>query len=162
MGQQIDMGEGIFMYEAAAMLNIGMTVLLAMLSVSVCLLIYIHIKGRHQSCEKLQRYAKIFSFAPLIFNACLFIVFVIGQLLLSEFSAMMFLIVICYGASVSAVLGPCIEVFGLYFSILYTAKCNRKAIGYIVASGTALVISLLFLSIYLSALIPLALSYYGI
>jgi len=154
------------MYEATKMLNCGMTILLLSLGYSVFSMILFH---RKKICDEddnlLQKNAKRFSFIPFTFNICLLALFFalsIIQFILTEEIKIISLFIILLGAAISAMFGPSIEAMGLFFSICFDAKYKRKGVKYIVLSAVSLIISLCILAIWLVALVPLALMYYGV
>ena len=154
------------MYEATQMLNGGMILLLLSLVYSVCSMIFFHrTKARDENDERLQKNAKRFSFIPFTFNVCLVTLFFslsLLQSMLTEEIVIISLFIILLCAGFSAVFGPSIGAIGLFFSICFTAKYKRKGVKYIVLSAVSLIISVWILAIWLVALVPSALSYYGV
>ena len=154
------------MYEATKMLNCGMIILLLSLGYSVFSMILFH---RKKTCDEydnlLQKNAKRFSSIPFAFNICLLALFLalsIIQFILAEEIIIISFFIILLGAAVSAAFGPSVEAMGLFFSICFAAKYKRKGVKYIVFSAVSLIISLCILIIWLVALVPLALRYYGL
>ena len=149
------------MYEAAQMLNIGMVVFFIATFVSVFFLILIHQNEIIKKQETRIKLGKIFSVTPLAFNLGLLIGFLcisFLQFLVSSDLIIIALIVILYGSGFSAVMGGAIALFGLYFSMRYIKNSNKNILFF---SITSIVISTLFLVIYLIALIPISMNYYG-
>ena len=150
------------MYEAAQMLNIGMVVFFIATFVSVFFLILIHQNEIIKKQETRIKLGKIFSVTPLAFNLGLLIGFLcisFLQFLVSSDLIIIALIVILYGSGFSAVMGGAIALFGLYFSMRYIKNSNKNILFF---SITSIVISTLFLVIYLIALIPISMNYYGV
>lgn len=148
------------MYEAAKMLNIGMIVFFLVTAVSAVLLIFIH-RNRMIKQETRIKLGKSLSLTPFVFNLGLLIAFLcisFLQFVISTDYIMIALFVILYGSGFSAVTGGAVALFGLYFSVGYI-KASKK---YVVFSIISMVISLLFLVIYLIVLTPLWMKYYGL
>jgi MFS family permease len=151
------------MYEAAQMLSIGIIVLFATMFVSAFLLILIH-RNNIIRQENRIKIVKIFSVTPFAFNLSLLICFLCISIL--QFIApvnfiIVALLVILYGAGFSATTGISIALFGLYFSVDYCKRVVNTSKKYIVFSIISMIISVMFLVIYLSVLIPLFINYYG-
>ena len=102
---------------------------------------------------------------PFVFNLGLLIGFLcilVLQFVVSTNIIIIALFVILYGSGFSAVMGESVALVGLYFS----AGCIKSVDGtgkkYIVFSIISMIISLVFLVIYLCALFPLWMQYYGL
>ncbi len=152
------------MYEAAQMLNIGMIVFFVVAVVSAVLLILIH-RNRIIKQETRIKLGKVLSVTPFAFNLGLLISFLfilILQFVVSSDFIIIALFVILYGSGFSAVMGEAIALFGLYFSMSYIKEVKNASKKYIVFSITSMIISLLFLVIYLIVLIPISMNYYGL
>jgi hypothetical protein len=152
------------MYEAAQMLSIGIIVLFATMFVSAFLLILIHRNNIIIRQENRIKIVKIFSVTPFAFNLSLLIGFLcisILQFIASGDFIIVALLVILYGAGFSATTGISIALFGLYFSVDYCKRVVNTSKKYIVFSIISMIISVMFLVIYLSVLIPLFINYYG-
>ena len=152
------------MYEAAQMLNIGMVVFFVAIFVSVVLLILIQRNKIIPKQETRIMLGKILSVTPFVFNLGLLIGFLcisVLQFVVSTNIIIIALFVILYGSGFSAVMGESVALVGLYFS----AGCIKSVEGtgkkYIVFSIISMIISLVFLVIYLCALFPLWMQYYG-
>lgn len=153
------------MYEAAQMLNIGMVVFFIATFVSVLLLILIHRNEIIKKQETRIKLGKIFSVTPLALNLGLLIGFLCIstlQFVISSDFIIIALFVILYGSGFSAVMGGAIALFGLYFSTSYIKEVKNTSKKYIVFSITSMIISSLFLVIYLIVLIPISMNYYGL
>ena len=154
------------MYEAAQMLNIGMVVFFVAIFVSVVLLILIQRNKIIPKQETRIMLGKILSVTPFVFNLGLLIGFLCISVLQFVVSTNIIIInalfVILYGSGFSAVMGESVALVGLYFS----AGCIKSVGGtgkkYIVFSIISMIISLVFLVIYLCALFPLWMLYYGL
>ena len=153
------------MYEAAQMLNIGMVVFFVAIFVSVVLLILIQQNKIIPKQETRIMLGKILSVTPFVFNLGLLIGFLcisVLQFVVSTNIIIIALFVILYGSGFSAVMGESVALVGLYFS----AGCIKSVEGtgkkYIVFSIISMIISLVFLVIYLCALFPLWMQYYGL
>ncbi len=153
------------MYEAAQMLNIGMVVFFIATFVSAFLLILIHRNEILKKQETRIKLGKIFSVTPLVLNLGLLIGFLcisFLQFVVSSDFIIIALFVILYGSGFSAVMGGAIALFGLYFSMSYIKEVKNASKKYIVFSITSIIISSLFLVIYLIVLIPISMNYYGL
>ena len=153
------------MYEAAQMLNIGIVVFFVAIFVSVVLLILIQRNKIIPKQETRIMLGKILSVTPFVFNLGLLIGFLcisVLQFVVSTNIIIIALYVILYGSGFSAVMGESVALVGLYFS----AGCIKSVEGtgkkYIVFSIISMIISLVFLVIYLCALFPLWIQYYGL
>ena len=153
------------MYEAAQMLNIGMVVFFVAIFVSVVLLILIQRNKIIPKQETRIMLGKILSVTPFVFNLGLLIGFLcisVLQFVVSTNIIIIALFVILCGSGFSAVMGESVALVGLYFS----AGCIKSVEGtgkkYIVFSIISMIISLVFLVIYLCALFPLWMQYYGL
>ena len=150
------------MYEATQMLNIGMVVFFVAIFVSVVLLILIQRNKIIPKQETRIMLGKILSVTPFVFNLGLLIGFLCLQFVVSTNIIIIALFVILYGSGFSAVMGESVALVGLYFS----AGCIKSVEGtgkkYIVFSIISMIISLVFLVIYLCALFPLWMQYYGL
>ena len=153
------------MYEVAQMLNIGMVVFFVAIFVSVVLLILIQRNKIIPKQETRIMLGKILSVTPFVFNLGLLIGFLcilVLQFVVSINIIIIALFVILYGSGFSAVMGESVALVGLYFS----AGCIKSVEGtgkkYIVFSIISMIISLVFLVIYLFALFPLWMQYYGL
>ena len=152
------------MYEAAQMLSIGMIVFFVTMFVSAFLLILIHRNNIIIEQENRIKLGKIFSVTPIAFNLSLMIGFLcisILQFIASGDFIIVALLVILYGSGFSATTGLSIALFGLYFSVDYYKRVVNTSKKYIVFSIISMIISLVFLVIYLSVLIPLFMRYCG-
>ncbi len=153
------------MYEAAQMLIIGMIAFFATMIVSVFLLIRIHQNKIIIRKETRIKLGKMFSVIPFAFNLGLLIVLLCISLLQfsvsGDFIIVAFFMIIC-GSAFSAVTGSSITLFGLYFSVDYYKGVANASKKYIIFSIISMIISIVFLAIYLNALIPLFIKYYGI
>ncbi len=153
------------MYEAAQMLNIGMVVFFIATLVSVFLLILIHRNEIIKKQETRIKLGKIFSVTPLALNLGLLIGFLCIstlQFVVSSDFIIIALFAILYGSGFSAVMRGAIALFGLYFSMSYIKEVKNASKKYIVFSITSMIISSLFLVIYLIVLIPMSMNYYGL
>ena len=153
------------MYEAAQMLNIGMVVFFAAIFVSVVLLIRIRRNRIIIEQETRIKLGKILSVTPFVFNLVLLIGYLcisVLQFVVSTNFTIVALCLILYGSGLSAVIGESVALLGLYFSLSYIKGAYKASKKYIVFSIVSMVMSLLFLVIYLTALIPLWMTYYGL
>ena len=152
------------MYEAAQMLNIGMVVFFVIAAVSAVLLILIH-RNRIIKQETRIKLGKILSVTPFVFNFGLLISFLcilILQFVVSTDYIVVVLFAILYGFGFSAVMGGPVALFGLYFSSGYIKAAENTGKKYIAFSIISMVMSLLFLVLYLIVLFPLWMKYYGL
>ena len=152
------------MYDAAQMLNIGMSLFFVAALVSVIFLFLIHQNRIMIKQETGIKLGKILSVAPFAFNLGLLISYLaisILQFVVSTNYIIVALLVILYGSGFSAVMGEAVALIGLYFSLSHIKDAYKASKKYIVFSIVSMVISLLFLVIYLTALIPLWMKYYG-
>ena len=153
------------MYEAAQMLNIGMVLFFITTFVSVFFLIFIHRNEIIKKQETRIKLGKIFSVTPLSLNLGLLIGFLcilILQFIVSTDYIIVALFAILYGSGFSAVMGGPVALFGLYFSSGYIKAAENTGKKYIVFSIISMVMSLLFLVLYLIVLFPLWKQYYGL
>ena len=153
------------MYEAAQMINMGTLVFLIATVVSVILLILIRRNRIIIEQETRIKLGKILSVTPFAFNFGLLVGFLcisILQFVISTNYIIVALFVILFGSGFSAVMGESIALLGLYFSLSRIKGADKTSKKYIVFSVVSMGISLLFLVIYLSALIPLWMKYYGL
>ena len=153
------------MYEATQMLNIGMVVFFVAIFVSVVLLILIQRNKITPKQETRIMLGKILSVTPFVFNLGLLIGFLcisVLQFVVSTNIITIALFVILYGSGFSAVMGESVALVGLYFSAGCVKSVDGTGKKYIVFSIISMIISLVFLVIYLCALFPLWMQYYGL
>ena len=153
------------MYEAAQMLNIGMVVFLVATFVSVILFVQIRRNRIIIEQETRIKLGKILSVIPFAFNLGLLVSFwcisILQSVISTSFIIVALFVILC-GSGFSAVMGESVALLGLYFSLSHIKGANKASKKYIVFSIVSMVISLLFLVIYLTALIPLWMTYYGL
>lgn len=150
------------MYEATSMLNTGMIVFLFFLFIAASILIVLMRAKPDFSKERLKIFIMCFSYIPLIFNTVLWLLFFAsGFFISSEMIMLTIIFAVIFCAAASAVAGPALELLGIYFSVCIVKKFGKKGMIHIFISGISMISSLLFLTIFLIALVPLALKYYG-
>ena len=153
------------MYEAAKMLNIGMIMFFLAIFFSVVWLILMRRNKMIPKQETRMKLGKILSVTPFALNLGLLIGFLcilILQFVVSTDYIIVALFAILYGSGFSAVMGGPVALFGLYFSSGYIKAAENTGKKYIVFSIISMVMSLLFLLLYLIVLFPLWKQYYGL
>ena len=141
------------MYEASKMLTWGILIFLITISATVFLLIFFK-RNKLIKQETQCKLGKIFSVTPFVVNIAVPIGLLLTCLPLEEDVLILLLAIALYTAGACAVIGPAIALLGLYFSVSCVREQKKEFKKYIVFSIISMAISLLFLTIYLSVLIP--------
>ena len=141
------------MYEASKMLTWGILIFLITISATVFLLIFFK-RNKLIKQETQCKLGKIFSVTPFVVNIAVPIGLLLTCLPLEEDVLFLLLALALYTAGACAVIGPAIALLGLYFSVSCVREQKKEFKKYIVFSIISMAISLLFLTIYLSVLIP--------